>query len=244
MCTDEIDRIYVSISYLSKDKNVVSVLHGIKDRTGDSRNEILFKKEISLAKMSMYVPSNVSLHYHTHNSNAFKFQKMTWKINDSQKYENINNDRKKLQESNIWGLETNLEILVEIDPVNGSAISSRNISKILGKRAIITSDIMVSRKHYEASKEVLIFGVMKVSFDESQVFAELCSRLGVADNSTCYMVQLDDMEVSWMVESPKDMKIMGQIAGVQNRLYGSNGLKDLLVAFSGNSILSNIFGVW
>ena len=244
MSTTEIDRIYVSIPPANNGQNSAGVIYAIKDQAGDSNNQMLFQQAISLAKISMYTPSNLTSTPSRIRKSTFKIEKGPWKTRIARKSWVKNRDIKPLNENRVWGLENNLEILVEIDPLNGSALSHRNIPTIVGKRVRITSHVMVSRRHDAASVEVLIFGIQKMSPEPSHVFSELCDRLGVADTSTSYMVQLNGMEVSWMVASPKDLAIKGQIAGIQNSEEWSDDVKDLIVAFSGNGSISNIFGVW
>ncbi|KAK3094710.1 hypothetical protein FSP39_005303 [Pinctada imbricata] len=230
MCTEEIDRVYISVP-VSADAGRV---YGFQEKGGDTMPTLMFQRPISLVKMAMFSQS-----------------KNETEIDRTIIYRGRKGlSRKKSKKSMIWGLQGNKEVIVGFDSMNGATEPTiRNVSELVGNRVFITSEVMVVGNSTNSSKDSLIFGMKRQTPIPSQVYSDLCDKHGVENNATNFLVQLSSAGIAWMVSTPYDFEIRGQIAGVRNTFYsqGSNNFgrpKDLMAAVAGNATRSAIFAVW
>lgn len=102
----------------------------------------------------------------------------------------------------------------------------------------VTSKLIVARSS-ESSPDILIFGVQASSAntDDSKNSTNNNSKMATTQN---YVVSLIEKTVNWVIKTPNNREVKGQIAGIRRSAVNE---ADMLVVYTSDSEESEIFGI-
>lgn len=235
MVTSDTDTVYVSLPAPGSNAGSGNKFWAIKDNQTSSKPEILFKKDYALTSIATYeIGSNGQ-----HSEERKRDGKWT---NFGPIWDTTKRSMKEINASSVWGVLNNKEVILKISPLSGNIIKSLNVSQILKSKAMITSDLMVTRND-DSDVDHLVFTVTLVN-GPSSAFTSLLRSLGMSkSNNKNYVIQMKGETLSWIVPTVKDLPGKGQIAGIKTHDDSINAPQDLYVVFAGNNETSIIFGV-
>jgi len=127
---------------------------------------------------------------------------------------------------------------------NGNVSKVIDLSKMLNANFTITSKMMTV-KNKDVEEDFLIFGIHVPS--KSDTFRRLAQQLsgGHRADSDYYIVGYDTpenlgMPLAWMIPTPDNMPVTGQIVGVPGTEAGA---KDRIIAFAGDDKAAKLFSI-
>ncbi|XP_061170311.1 uncharacterized protein LOC133179616 [Saccostrea echinata] len=233
MVNSDTDTVYVSLPAPSGTGS--TKFWAIRDNQTSNIPEILFKTEYSLSSMATYEKG--SDNQHTVNKRKDGLWEKFGPLRDN----TLRSEREREKPSSVWAVHNNKEIILEISPFSGSIIKSINISQVLKSKAMVTSDIMVTRSNVNDADH-LVFTATLVN-GPSVAFSDLCKSLGISKSENKnYVIQMEEDVLSWAIPTAKDLPGIGQIAGIKTH-DDSNDLRDMYVVFAGDNESSVVFGV-
>lgn len=119
----------------------------------------------------------------------------------------------------LWALSSDKSFILKLSPTDGSVLSQISLNKIFDMPATVTSRIMVA-KSKSPPGEFLIFGLdVSTSHNEvvSNTFKNLCTNHSTNPHLRYYVVsiQLENSVVNWVIDTPNQYPVVGQIAGIK-----------------------------
>lgn len=230
MYQSEQSMVYVYLSPPEADSNALPMLWGMKD-AGDNSN-LLFKVPLLLSSLATY-RSNSDNHKQGQTNLKERSDKMAL-------------DGGHASETPLWGVDGNGESVVKLSPESGSILKSINMSTLLKTPAKAVSNIMVARDS-DAGSDILITGVT-VSSKKDTKFLELCRQSNTSTDNTNYVIAFNENDLLWMVATPNNTQVIGQIAGIPKpNPFGEpkaqDDSRDELAVFAGTSEFSLVFSI-
>lgn len=230
MYQSEQSMVYVYLSPPEADSNALPMLWGMKD-AGDNSN-LLFKVPLLLSSLATY-RSNSDNHKQGQTNLKGRTDKMAL-------------DGGHASETPLWGVDGNGESVVKLSPESGSILKSINMSTLLKTPAKAVSNIMVARDS-DAGSDILITGVT-VSSKKDIKFLELCRQSNTSTDNTNYVIAFNENDLLWMVATPNNTQVIGQIAGIPKpNPFGEpkaqDDSRDELAVFAGTSEFSLVFSI-
>lgn len=213
-------------------------LIGIKDN-GDNATR-MYGIPMDLYQMALFDTSTTSLHEKGEFRYEEKFSSFGPFYNEESYVER--STHKQSINSTFWAQLSDFNTIVHIDTLSGALLFQKNVSVLLGvSDAAITSDVMVARRKGETN-DILVFGASILpSAKRGEGFADLRKSHNIAKDSTSFVLGVDGSQwrLLWMFQTPNDLPVRGQIAGVP--LFTQ--MNDILAVFTGNETVSKIFTI-
>ena len=224
MVNSNTDMIYVNLPPPEAASNAPHLLWGFKDEPNGTSPNLVFKIPQSLSDFAMF---------ETNNGQSFadttKRRKNSW----NQSFRLSKNTDK----ASLWGVSTNKKLILKINPDDGTVIEDINLDSLLNMTSsIVTSKLMVAR-NTENGQDILVFGIQASSSNDKKKNGNSSDSLSSSTEN--YVVSLIDKKVNWVIATPNNREVRGQIAGIQTSANGS----DMLVVFTSDSDESEIFAL-
>ena len=222
----EAKMIFVSLTppLLNQIPTAESTFWGLKDLGNNSA--LVFRTEQNVVNMALFEPNPDQIDS-SHNS-------MNVKALSTKK-------KHSMKPWNLPEVGAGAQLWVSLDDGKLCAVETDgNFSKVLDLPAILKADLKITSKmatvrDNKVSEDILVFGI-KVNNSTSAFKSFLSSRGITQTNATAFLIAIDTPEnaaenehpVAWMVPTPEDTIISGQIVGVQ----GDGDTPDQIVYFS------------
>ena len=225
----EAKMIFVSLTppLLNQIPNAESTFWGLKDLGNSSA--LVFRTEQNVVNMALFEPN-------PDEAESLETSESSTNVNI---FSTVNKHSMKP-----WDLPevgAGAQLWVSLDDGKLCAVETDgNFSKVLDLPAILKTDLkitskMVTVRDNKVSEDILAFGI-KVNNSTSAFKSFLSSRGITQTNATAFLIAIDTPEnaaqnehpVAWMVPTPEDTIISGQIVGVQ----GDGDTPDQIVYFS------------
>lgn len=224
MVNGNTDMIYVNLPPPEAASNAPHLLWGFKDEPNGTSPNVVFKIPQSLSNFAMFETNNGPIF-----ADTTKRRKNGW--NQSFRLSKITD------KASLWGVSTNKKLILKINPDEGTVIEDINLDSLLNMTSsIVTSKLMVAR-NTENGQDILVFGVQASSSNDKKKNRNSSDSLSSSTEN--YVVSLIDKKVNWVIATPNNREVRGQIAGIQTSANGS----DMLVVFTSDSDESEIFAL-
>ena len=224
MVNSNTDMIYVNLPPPEAASNAPHLLWGFKDEPNGTSPNVVFKIPQSLSNFAMFETNNGPIF-----ADTTKRRKNGW--NQSFRLSKITD------KASLWGVSTNKKLILKINPDEGTVIEDINLDSLLNMTSsIVTSKLMVAR-NTENGQDILVFGVQASSSNDKKKNRNSSDSLSSSTEN--YVVSLIDKKVNWVIATPNNREVRGQIAGIQTSANGS----DMLVVFTSDSDESEIFAL-
>ena len=224
MVNSNTDMIYVNLPPPEAASNAPHLLWGFKDEPNGTSPNVVFKIPQSLSNFAMFETNNGPIF-----ADTTKRRKNGW----NQSFRLSKNTDK----ASLWGVSTNKKLILKINPDDGTVIEDINLDSLLNMTSsIVTSKLMVAR-NTENGQDILVFGVQASSSNDEKKNRNSSDSLSSSTEN--YVVSLIDKKVNWVMATPNNREVRGQIAGIQTSANGS----DMLVVFTSDSDESEIFAL-
>lgn len=226
MVNTDTNKVYVNLPPPEGATNAPHLLWGFKDEMNGTSPDLLFK-----------IPQSLS-NFATFESNSFSNESNKRKTKGFNKSVNIKFS-KIPGEPSIWGVSTNKKQILKLSPDDGTVVEQINLDSVLNMTSsTVTSKLMVARSS-EGPQDILIFGV-QVSSSNTDYTANETSNNSEMTSTQNYVVCLIENTVNWVMQTPNNREVKGQIAGIR-RSSVNNG--DMLVVYTSDSEGSEIFAL-
>lgn len=154
----------------------------------------------------------------------------------------INENSDTINGSVLWAVSTDKSLILKLSPTDGSVVSHISLKDILDMPATVTSRIMVA-KSKSPPGEYLIFGIDVTPSNGalSKTFKTLCNNHLTNPHLRYYVVsiQLTNLVVNWVIDTPKQYPVVGQIAGIKR----GKDKTDLLIVTTNAQQGSEVFAL-
>lgn len=236
MVNPDTDTVYVSLPAPAGANGVVGTkFWAIKDNQTTSKPEILFKKNYALSSMATYEVGNNGRQQEDRKGELWKGYGPFW--NNAVKRESGVDGG-----PSVWAVDAKKETILEISPSSGNILKSLNVSQLLQAKAVVTSDLMVTRSD-KNDEDHLVFTANLVNGPSTAFHSLLKSFGGDRSDNKNYVIQMKGDVVEWAVPTVEDLPGVGQIAGIKTHDSMDDDLKDLYVVFAGDDKSSVVFGI-
>lgn len=238
MVNPDTDTVYVSLPAPADANGVVGTkFWAIKDNQTTSKPEILFKKNYALSSMATYEVGSNGRQQEDRTDGPWKEFGPLWKT-DKNRELGVDIDGA----SSVWAVDAKKKTILEISPSSGNILKSLNVSQLLQAKAVVTSDLMITRSD-KNDEDYLVFAVTLVNGPSTAFHSLLKSFGGDRSDNKNYVIQMKGDTVEWAVPTVEDLPGVGQIAGIKTHGSMVDDLKDLYVVFAGDDKSSVVFGI-
>lgn len=222
MVNSNTNMVYVNLPPPEGATNAPHLLWGFKDEVNGTSPNLIFKIPQSLSNFAMFES----------NSGDTGADKLKRKDNSLKLSKNAG-------EASIWGVSINKKQILKLSPKDGAVVEQINLDSVLNMTSsTVTSKLIVARSS-ESSPDILIFGVQASSSntDNSKNSTNNNSKMATTQN---YVVSLIEKTVNWVIKTPNNREVKGQIAGIRRSAVNE---ADMLVVYTSDSEESEIFGI-
>lgn len=224
MVNSDTNKVYVNLPPPEGATNTPHLLWGFKDEVNGTSPDLLFK-----------IPQSLS-NFATFESNSFSTEadkRKTKSSNKSFKFSKIPG------EASIWGVSNNKKQILKLSPDDGTVIDQINLDSVLNMTSpTVTSKLMVARSS-EGPQDILIFGVQASSSNTDYTSNETSNNSEMTSTQN-YVVCLIENTVNWVMKTPNNREVKGQIAGIRRSSVNN---ADMLVVYTSDSEGSEIFAL-
>lgn len=230
------ETLYVNLPPLHYTENAIHLLYGFKDDLNSTVPTTLFKTPQSVSQLSMYESGKGRLEtLKTENHGQWVPLQGIHKPRGA-----INENSDTINGSVLWAVSTDKSFILKLSPTDGSVLSHISLNDIFDMPATVTSRIMVA-KSKSPPGEFLIFGVDVTPSNGalSKTFKNLCTNHLTNPHLRYYVVsiQLTNLVVKWVIDTPNQYPVVGQIAGIKR----GKDKTDLLVVTTNAQQGSEVF---
>lgn len=232
------ETLYVNLPPLQYTENAIHLLCGFKDYLNSTVPTTLFKTPQSVSQLSMYESGigrleTLKTENHGQGVPLQGIHRPRGAINENS--DTING-------SVLWAVSTDKSLILKLSPTDGSVLSQISLKNIFDMPAMVTSRIMVA-KSKSPPGEFLIFGidVSPSNGSVSKTFKNLCNNLLTNPHLRYYVVsiQLTNLVVNWVIDTPNQYPVVGQIAGIKR----GKDKTDLLIVTTNAQQGSEVFAL-
>uniref|UniRef100_K1QTC3 Uncharacterized protein n=1 Tax=Magallana gigas TaxID=29159 RepID=K1QTC3_MAGGI len=206
---------YVNLPPLHYTENAIHLLYGFKDDLNSTVPTTLFKTPQSVSQLSMYesgIGRLETVKTKNHDGQWVSFQ------GKHKPRGAINENSDSINGSVLWAVSTDKSLILKLSPTDGSVLSHISLKDIFDMPATVTSRMMVA-KSKSPPGEFLIFGIDVTPSNGavSKTFKNLCKNHLTNPHLRYYVVsiQLTNLVVNWVIDTPKQYPVVGQIAGIK-----------------------------
>lgn len=230
---------YVNLPPLHYTENAIHLLYGFKDDLNSTVPTTLFKTPQSVSQLSMYesgIGRLETVKTKNHDGHWVSFQ------GKHKPRGAINENSDSINGSVLWAVSTDKSLILKLSPTDGSVLSHISLKDIFDMPATVTSRMMVA-KSKSPPGEFLIFGidVTPSNGSVSKTFKNLCNNHLTNPHLRYYVVsvQLTNLVVSWVIDTPNQYPVVGQIAGIKR----GKDKTDLLIVTTNAQQGSEVFAL-
>ncbi|XP_048746644.2 uncharacterized protein LOC125659134 [Ostrea edulis] len=226
--------LFVNLPPVQSTGEATHVVWGFKDDLKSSAPTLLFKtpqpvSELALYESSKSVPVN----------NRTDFLHNPWQHFQGVFGPRLSTDPDK---ATLWAVSTEKELILKLSPLDGSVLQLIRLNILFNMTTTVTSRLMVARTK-SSPEDVLIFGIEVTPTRNgvvSEAFIDICRSHSVNPNLKYYVVCLRDAIVNWIIDTPSECPVVGQITGIKT---SDNNKPDMLVVTTNSPDKSEIFAL-
>lgn len=226
--------LFVNLPPVQSTGEATHVVWGFKDDLKSSAPTLLFKtpqpvSELALYESSKSVPVN----------NRTDFLHNPWQHFQGVFGPRVSTDPDK---ATLWAVSTEKELILKLSPLDGSVLQLIRLNILFNMTTTVTSRLMVARTK-SSPEDVLIFGIEVTPTRNgvvSEAFIDICRSHSVNPNLKYYVVCLRDAIVNWIIDTPSECPVVGQITGIKT---SDNNKPDMLVVTTNSPDKSEIFAL-